>query len=177
VGPGHWADPDMMIVGNVTTGTEMHPTRLTPDEQYSHVSLFSLLAAPLLIGCPIDQLDDFTLNLLSNDEVIEINQDPLGKPADKVKTVNGVQVWLKKLANGDYALGLFNVANWGNTPETFFQWGDEKSVDFKISVNELGLSGNYVFRDVWRQQDLMHGATWSGRIAHHGVQFFRLKKR
>ena len=177
VGPGHWADPDMMIVGNVTTGTEMHPTRLTPDEQYSHVSLFSLLAAPLLIGCPIDQLDDFTLNLLSNDEVIEINQDPLGKPAEKLKTVNGVQVWLKKLANGDYALGLFNVANWGNTPETFFRWGDEKSVDFKISVSELGLSGNYVFRDVWRQKDFSHGSTWSGQIAHHGVQFLRLKKR
>ena len=135
------------------------------------------MAAPLLIGCPIDQLDDFTLNLLSNDEVIEINQDPLGKPAEKLKTVNGVQVWLKKLANGDYALGLFYVANWGNTPETFFRWGDEKSVDFKINVSELGLSGNYVFRDVWRQKNLLHGAAWSGQIAHHGVQFLRLKKR
>src|SRR6185437_9603943 len=67
-GHGHWNDPDMLIVGNVTTGTALHPTRLTPDEQYSHVSLFSLLAAPLIIGCPMEQLDAFTLNLLSNDE-------------------------------------------------------------------------------------------------------------
>jgi alpha-galactosidase len=177
VGPGHWADPDMMIVGNVTTGTDMHPTRLTPDEQYSHVSLFSLLAAPLLIGCPIDQLDDFTLNLLSNDEVIEINQDPLGKPADKVTTKNGVQVWLKKLSNGDFALGLFNVSNWGDTPDSFFRWGDEKDVNFKVKLSELGLQGTYVFRDVWRQKDISKGASWSGQIPHHGVKFFRLTKR
>ena len=57
-GPGHWSDPDMMIVGNVATGTGLHPTNLTPDEQYSHVSIFSLLAAPMLIGCPLDQLED-----------------------------------------------------------------------------------------------------------------------
>lgn len=177
VGPGHWADPDMMIVGNVTTGTDMHPTRLTPDEQYSHVSLFSLLAAPLLIGCPIDQLDDFTLNLLSNDEVIEINQDPLGKPADKIQTVNGVQVWLKKLTNGDYALGLFNVANWGQTPESFFRWGDEKAVNFTLNLREVGLQGSYVFRDVWRQQNISKGSSWSGQIPHHGVKYFRLSKR
>jgi alpha-galactosidase len=73
-GPGHWNDPDMMILGNVTTGTEMHPTRLTPNEQYSHISLFALLSSPLLIGCPIDQLDEFTLNLLNNDEVIAIGK-------------------------------------------------------------------------------------------------------
>jgi len=72
-------DPDMMILGDVSIGPVLHPTRLTPDEQYSHVSIFSLLAAPMLIGCPIERLDDFTLNLLSNDEVIAINQDPLGK--------------------------------------------------------------------------------------------------
>lgn len=174
VGPGHWADPDMMIVGNVTTGSDMHPTRLTPDEQYSHISLFSLLAAPLLIGCPIDQLDDFTLNLLSNDEVIEINQDPLGKPADKLKTVNGVQVWLKKLSNGDYGLGLFNVANWGNSPETFFRWGDEKPADFSINLADIGLKGDYIFHDVWSQKDVFRGQQWTGQIPHHGVKFFRI---
>jgi len=73
-GPGHWNDPDMLILGNVTTGQDLHPTRLTPDEQYSHMSLFSLLAAPLLIGCPIEQLDDFTLNLLTNDEVKDLGE-------------------------------------------------------------------------------------------------------
>lgn len=88
-GHGHWLDPDMMIIGNVTTGSDMHPTRLTPDEQYSHVSIFSLLAAPLLIGCPIEQLDDFTLGLLTNDEIIEVNQDPLGISARLVLEKTG----------------------------------------------------------------------------------------
>jgi alpha-galactosidase len=92
-GPGHWMDPDMMIVGNVSIGPILHPTRLTPDEQYSHISMFSLLAAPMLIGCPIEQIDAFTLNLLTNDEVIAVNQDPLGKPARLVKEVNGIQIW------------------------------------------------------------------------------------
>ena len=64
-----------------TVGDEMHPTRLTPDEQYTHVSIYSLLAAPMLIGCPLEQLDAFTRNLLTNDEVIGVDQDPLGKPA------------------------------------------------------------------------------------------------
>ncbi|MDO9040181.1 MAG: hypothetical protein Q7U65_02285, partial [Bacteroidota bacterium] len=59
---------------NMTTGQDLHPTRLTPDEQYSHMSLFSLLAAPLLIGCPIEQLDDFILNLLTNDEVKDLGE-------------------------------------------------------------------------------------------------------
>lgn len=72
-GPGHWNDPDMMVLGNVSIGAELHPSRLCPDEQYTHMSIYSLLAAPLLIGCPLEQLDAFTLNLLTNDEVIAIN--------------------------------------------------------------------------------------------------------
>lgn len=113
----------MMIVGNVTTGSPMHPTRLTPDEQYSHVSLYALLSAPMLIGCPIEQLDSFTLNLLTNDEVIAINQDPLGKSARLIKYEEGIQIWLKPLEDGSYALGLFNLANYGKTPASYFKWG------------------------------------------------------
>lgn len=56
-GPGHWADPDMLVVGMVGWGPKLHRTNLTADEQYTHISLWSLLAAPLLIGCPIDKLD------------------------------------------------------------------------------------------------------------------------
>ena len=89
-GPGHWADPDMMIVGDVSIGPVLHPTRLTPDEQYSHISIFSLLSAPMLIGCPVERIDAFTLNLLSNDEVIAIDQDPLGKAARLVVDDNGM---------------------------------------------------------------------------------------
>jgi alpha-galactosidase len=176
-GPGHWNDPDMLILGNVTTGSEMHPSRLTPDEQYSHVSLFSLLAAPLLIGCPIEQLDDFTLNLLTNDDVIAVNQDPLGKPARLQHAEHGVQVWLKPMADGSYAVGLFNVAHFSETPQSYFRWGDETPTRFTFKFAQAGLAGKWRLRDIWRQKDL---GTFSGcfnsEIPHHGVIMLRMKK-
>lgn len=176
-GPGHWNDPDMLIVGNVTTGSEMHPTRLTPNEQYSHVSLFSLLAAPLLIGCPIEQLDNFTLNLLTNDEVIEINQDPLGKPARLVADNSGVQIWVKPLEDGSFAVGLFNTDNFGQTPQSYFRWGDETSKPFAFDFTKAGLSGTWKLRDVWKQKDLgVFENSFETEIAHHGVVLLRLCK-
>ena len=174
-GPGHWNDPDMLILGNVTTGTDLHPTRLTPDEQYSHVSLFSLLAAPLLIGCPIEQLDPFTLNLLTNDEVIEVNQDPLGKSARLMTEENGVQIWVKPLEDKSYAVGLFNTADFGKTPQSYFCWGNEKSKQFTFSFAKAGLKGKYKIRDLWRQKDLgeLNGSLKT-EIRHHGVIMLRL---
>jgi len=174
-GHGHWLDPDMMILGNVTTGSELHPTRLTPDEQYSHVSLFSLLSAPLLIGCPIEQLDAFTLNLLTNDEVIEVNQDPLGKSARLVWENDGIQIWLKSLEDGSYAVGLFNVGDFGKTPESYFRWGDETAKSFTFDFAKVGLKGNYRLRDVWRQKDLgSFKEVFKTNIRHHGVILLRM---
>lgn len=177
-GPGHWNDPDMMILGNVTTGSPLHPTRLTPDEQYSHVSLFSLLAAPLLIGCPIEQLDAFTLNLLTNDEVIAVNQDALGRPARLVSEENGVQIWLKQLENKEYAIGLFNIDGYTKTPQSYFRWGDEKPVSFTLDLTKIGLKGKYNIRDVWRQKNLGEfQRTFNTRIRHHGVVMIKLSKK
>jgi len=177
-GHGHWLDPDMMILGNVTTGSDLHPTRLTPDEQYSHVSLFSLLSAPLLIGCPIEQLDNFTLNLLTNDEVIEINQDPLGRSARIVFEENGIQIWKKPLQDGSYAIGLFNVADYGKTPESYFRWGDEKEKPFLLDFNKIGLTGKFNLRDVWQQKDLGNfNDYFKTNIRHHGVIMLRMSKK
>ena len=174
-GPGHWADPDMMIVGKVSIGPILHDTRLTPDEQYSHVSMFSLLAAPMLIGCPIEQLDAFTLNLLTNDEVIEINQDPLGKPARLIADENGVQIWVKPLEDGSVAVGLFNTADFGKTPQSYFHWGNETARSFTFDFAKAGLKGKYKLHDVWRQKDL---GTFTGSfktdIRYHGVVMLRL---
>ncbi|HEX4645662.1 MAG TPA: NPCBM/NEW2 domain-containing protein, partial [Verrucomicrobiae bacterium] len=75
-GPGHWNDPDMLVVGYVGWSARVRPTKLTPNEQYTHISLWCLLCSPLLIGCDMTKLDDFTLNLLTNDEVLEVSQDP-----------------------------------------------------------------------------------------------------
>lgn len=174
-GHGHWADPDMMIVGKVSIGPIMHDTRLTPDEQYSHVSIFSLLAAPMLIGCPIEQLDDFTLNLLTNDEVIDINQDPLGKAARLLADDNGVQIWAKPLEDGSMAVGLFNTADYGKTPQSYFRWGTEKPKSFTFDFTKIGLNGTYKLRDVWRQKDLgTYKNVFKTKIRHHGVVFLRL---
>jgi alpha-galactosidase len=174
-GPGHWNDPDMMILGNVTTGAKLHPTRLTPNEQYSHVSLFSLLAGPILIGCPIEQLDAFTLNLLSNDEVIEVNQDPLGKSARLVLEEEGVQVWLKPLEQDAYAVGIFNTADFGKTPASYFRWEDEQAANYTLDFNKLKLAGLYNVRNVWTQKEVGANAkNFKATVPHHGVVMLKL---
>jgi len=174
-GPGHWNDPDMMILGNVTTGAKLHPTRLTPNEQYSHVSLFSLLAGPILIGCPIEQLDAFTLNLLSNDEVIEVNQDPLGKSARLVLEEQGVQVWLKQLEQGAYAVGIFNTADFGKTPASYFRWEDEQAANYTLDFNKLKLAGSYYVRNVWTQKEAAANVkSFKATVPHHGVVLLKL---
>jgi alpha-galactosidase len=138
--PGNWNDPDMLIVGEVGWG-KTHPTRLTPDEQYTHISLWCLLSAPLLIGCDMTKLDDFTLSLLSNDEVLAVDQDELGHEATCVHTNGNVRVYEKNLADGGRALGFFNL---GSTPiEEQFN-----------SLHALGFNGMQHVRDLWRQLDL-----------------------
>src|SRR5262249_12831650 len=83
-GPGGSDDPDYVLLGFLSHWKgQTAPTPLTPNEQYTHVSLWCLLAAPLIFSGDITRLDDFTLSLLTNDEVIEVDQDPLGKPAHR----------------------------------------------------------------------------------------------
>jgi alpha-galactosidase len=174
-GHGHWMDPDMMIVGDVSIGPVLHPTRLTPDEQYSHISIFSLLAAPMLIGCPVERLDAFTLNLLTNDEVIAVNQDPLGKAGRLVKDDGQVQVWLKPLEDGSYAVGLFNIAGYGTTPASYFRSGKELPINYAFDFVALGLKGKWKVRDLWRQKDLgVYSGKISTSIRYHGVSMFQL---
>jgi hypothetical protein len=139
-GPGHWNDPDMLVVGWVGWGDHLHYTNLTPDEQYTHVSLWALLSAPLLIGCDLQRLDDFTLNLLTNDEVLAIDQDALGKQAVPVIKEGDIQVYRKELSDGNWAVGVFNL---GDTTKTFV-----------LSFERLGMPARVRLRDVWRQKDL-----------------------
>jgi alpha-galactosidase len=173
-GPGHWNDPDMMVLGQVTTGSPMHPTRLTPDEQYSEVSMFALLSAPMLIGCPIEKLDAFTLSLLTNAEVIAIDQDPLGSPARPHARADGVETWVKRLQDGGIAIGLFHTADYGRTPQSHFRWGDEAQAEVTLDTRTLGIPDGALIRDLWRQHDI---GTAPGRFAfsipHHGVVLLR----
>ncbi len=140
-GPGHWNDPDMLVIGQVGWGPKTHPSRLTPDQQYSHISLWCLLSAPLIIGCDLTQLDAFTLGLLTNDEVLAIDQDELGQQAVRVGSNGAVDFYLKPLADGSFALGIFNRS-------------EQPASTGLNKIGAMGLSGKFKVRDLWRQQDI-----------------------
>ena len=162
--PGNFNDPDMLIVGWVGWGPSLHPTRLTVNEQYTHISLWSLLSAPLLIGCDLTRLDDFTLNLLTNDEVIAIDQDPLGKQAVPKMNKDSVQVWVKDLEDGTKAVGIFNLGS------------HIQKVSIPLSLT--GLSGKQSIRDLWRQKDLgTFETSFETNLLPHGVTLVKVSTR
>jgi len=159
--PGRWNDPDMLVVGKVGWGPKLRNSRLSVNEQYTHISLWSLLASPLLIGCDMSQLDDFTLNLLKNSEVIDINQDALGKQAIRVVNNSDYQIWMKDLEDGSKAVGIFNVN--GGTKKVSINWA------------ELKLTGSKTVRDVWRQKEIgKFDIKFETTIATHGVTLVRI---
>jgi alpha-galactosidase len=159
--PGHWNDPDMLVVGYVGWGPRLHPTRLTPDEQYTHISLWCLLSAPLLIGCDLERLAPFTLGLLTNDEVLAVDQDALGRPAHRIGDSEIRTVYAKPLEDGAWAVGLFNR---GDAPaEVAVRWAD------------LGLPGARSVRDLWRQRELgTFPQGYSSLVPAHGVTLIRV---
>jgi len=172
--PGNWNDPDMLVVGKVGWGPNLHPSRLTPDEQYTHISLWALLASPLLIGCDMTQMDAFTLNLLTNDEVLEINQDPMGKQATTVGNKDGIQIWSKPMEDGSIALGVFNNGNSGGDAD--IRWDDQpNSQKVSVSASDLGLNGKFTVRDAWRQKDIGEfSGSFEVEVPFHGVVLCRI---
>ncbi|MBC8138145.1 MAG: putative Ig domain-containing protein [Fibrella sp.] len=176
-GPGHWNDPDMLVVGVVSLAQPMHYTHLTPDEQYTHISMWSLLSAPMLIGCDLGKLDPFTLSLLTNDEVLAVDQDALGKGAFKVSGPAFVPpkygtppadnpggnelVYAKELEDGTYAVGLFNV---GPT---------ERNITVKFA--DLKKGARQPVRDLWRQKDMGNFRdSYSVAVPSHGVVLVKI---
>jgi hypothetical protein len=159
-GPGHWNDPDMLIVGKVGWSSNLRDSRLTPDEQYTHISLWSLLAANMLIGCDIAQIDDFTFNLLCNNEVNAVNQDVLGHQAHQDVVEDGMQIWSRDLSDGSMAVGIFNL--------------NEASVPVQLdgALDKIGLKADTV-RDLWRQKDIATDAIYV--IPPHGVLYVKVK--
>jgi alpha-galactosidase len=161
--PGHWNDPDMMVLGVVNFGGKQHPTRLTPDEQYLHMTAWCMAAAPLLLGCDLDKLDDFTMNLVSNDEVLAVNQDTLGKQATVASNDgNALLVYARPLDDGTRAVALYNL---GHEPaKVTAKWSD------------LKLSGEHEVRDLWRQKELgKFAAEFSMTVAPHGAEMVKIK--
>jgi alpha-galactosidase len=152
----------MMVLGVVNFGGKQHPTRLTPDEQYLHMTQWCMAAAPLLLGCDLDQLDPFTLNLIENDEVLAVNQDALGRQATVASNEdNKLLVYVKDLEDGSKAVALYNL---GQRPASVTaKWSD------------LRLSGEQVVRDLWRQKSLgRFAAEFSAQVAPHGGEMFKI---
>jgi len=151
-GPGHWNDPDMLEVGN---------GRLTPDEMYTHMTLWSMLDAPLLIGCDMTKMDDLTTSLFTNDEVLAVSQDSLGKQAYRIKQEGDTEVWMKPMADGTVAVGLFNRG--------------PAAVPVSVAWSDLKLSGPQAVRDLWRQKDLgSQDTAWSTNVNSHGAVLIRV---
>ena len=137
--------------------TPLGPVPLTQEEQYSHVSLWSLAAAPLVFSGDMTKLDDFTLGLLTNDEVIDVNQDPLGKQASLVAHTGDLQVWAKDLEDGSKAVGLFNLGE--REAEVAALWSDLKLGGPNARAGPLAAARLWPLR--WRVQD----AGWTPRCS------------
>jgi alpha-galactosidase len=160
-GPGHWNDPDMLVVGYVGWSANVRMTKLTPNEQYTHISLWCLLSSPLLIGCDMTRMDDFTFNLLSNDEVLEVSQDRLGRQAARVAKDGTAEVWAKDMEDGSKAVGLFNRGE------------DEAPVTATWAA--LGIQGKQKVRDLWRQKDFdVCDGKFQASVPRHGVVLIRI---
>ena len=155
-GPGHWNDVDMLVVGKVGWGDTLRNTRLTPNEQLTHISLWALQAAPMIIGADLSQADAFTTSLLGNPEVLAVDQDPLGKAAGRALQTGRVEVWARPLANGTMAVGLFNR--------------DVVARPITVHWSDLDRSGALAVRDLWRHRNLGRKRDqFTAVVPRHGV--------
>jgi alpha-galactosidase len=161
-GPGHYNDSDMLLVGDLRWNRPAL-THLTPDEQFTHISLWCLLSGPLLLGCRLDNLDPFTLGLITNDEVLDVDQDPLCKQAVCVAHWGSGLVYAKPLEDGSLAVGLFNLGP------------SECSV--RATWKALKVSGPLVVRDLWCEKNIgVFTDHFEARVASHGVVLVKISK-
>ncbi len=148
--PSGWNDPDMLF---------MHA--LKPNEQITHLTLWSMLAAPLLIGSDISKLSPYSIDALSNDEVIEVDQDPLAKQGKRVAQNGNLEVWARPLWDGTTAVALFNRGR--ASAVVTAKWSD------------LGLEGTLPVRDLWEQRNVgVARESFSLPVAPHGARMFKI---
>ncbi|MGH9395971.1 MAG: glycoside hydrolase family 27 protein [Terriglobia bacterium] len=146
-GPGHWNDPDMLQIGN---------RGLNEDEDRTQMSLWCLLASPLIISSDLTRLTPPELAILTNADVIAVDQDPAGIQGHRVSQAGPLEVWMKPLANGTKAVGLFNR---GEGPMTV-----------KVNFGEIGIPGAADVRDLWAHKDLgAFKGNFSAAVPRHGV--------
>ena len=128
-GPGHWNDPDMLEVGNGV---------LTPSEDRAHFSMWAMIAAPLIAGNDLRKMTRETLSILTNTDVIAIDQDPLGIQGFRYSSEDGLETWFKPLENGDWAVCFLNRSDTNKTAA--FNW---KTTPFSDPVSHRSFEGSW----------------------------------
>ena len=168
-GPGHWNDPDMLVVGwGYFEDGPLHWSKLTPNEQVTHISLWCMLAAPLLLGCDLDHMNAFTLDLISNTEVLAVNQDELGKQAQRVSRKGDLEVWARPLFDGTVAVALFNR---GPLPaKVSCSWPEISPV----IPNGGSMRGTQPVRDLWQRKDLGSHDGFAAMVNPHGTVMLKV---
>jgi alpha-galactosidase len=152
-GPGHWNDPDMLEVGN---GGMNH------DEYVTHMSLWVLLAAPLLAGNDLAKMTPETLGILTNKDVVRVDQDAKGEQGHRISQEGPLEVWAKKLADGSVAVGLFNRGESTNLV----------SVNFK----DIGVQASAEVRDLWKHKNLgSFKGSYTEEVSRHGAVLIKVK--
>jgi alpha-galactosidase len=152
--PGHWNDPDMLEIGN---------GGMSETEYQTHMSLWAILAAPLLAGNDLRSMSPAILSILTNREVLAVNQDKAGRQGSRVWKSGDQEMWTRQLANGDTTLAIFNRA--AEPAKVTVRWG------------EIGLSGKGHMRDLWLHQDVAWpGLEYGVTVPGHGVIMLRLSK-
>ena len=158
--PGHWNDPDMLEIAT----KEKNQPGLTPEEEYTHMTLWCLVCSPLLLANDMSEMDAFTKNLLENDEVIAVSQDSLGDQALEVAKDGDARVYAKKMADGSKAVGLFNT-------------GTNGTITVTVKWSDLKISGSQNVRDLWRQKDLgQFKNDFSLQVAPHSAELVKIGK-
>jgi alpha-galactosidase len=152
-GPGHWNDPDMLEVGN---------GKMSAEEYRTHMSLWCLLAAPLLAGNDLAKMSPETLAILTNPEVIAIDQDPAGIQGHRVAQEGPLEVWVKPLADGSKAVGLFNRG--------------ESLMPVTAYFEDVGVGDSAEIRDLWARKDLgIYKASFATQVPRHAVVLVKMK--
>ncbi len=161
-GPGHWNDPDMLVVGMYSKGN-VASGGCTDTEYRTHFGLWCLLAAPLMIGCDPRNMTDETGAILKNEELIAVNQDALGRQGFRASREGKLEVLKKPLEHGSLAVGLFNR-------------GDE-SARMTARWEDLGLEGDAAakVRDLWAHEELGEfKGSFEAEVESHGSAIVRV---
>jgi len=165
-GPGHWNDPDMMEVGN----------GLTPNENRAHFSMWCMLAAPLIAGNDIQNMDAETKAVLTNKDVIAVNQDSLGIEGFKYRASGGIEIWFKPLVKGDWAMCVLNRGK--ESQKISFDWTKECVLDSIFNKETSFDKIEYNLINLWTKKDI--GSTKSileAEVPSRDVLMLRLVKK